>query len=370
MFSEHAPRPRMQLHSHALKVTAQSTAASKLKAHSKSSNEKLPQAMTVTERILTTSKPMNSTRKLNTIVPSVNRPGCDIRNLQAAKPLPKPTYASQIATKSKTTLNLHPLRKMEPMKAAGDLLMKSFGKRPNDNSLRASGLATCKSTSVSASRSTFYGNNAAVAAEPQPFSATPRPTNGTQTSFVNISAQLFAQDRRSKSSSVEVAEKTRRLERAIQNLDQLLQQASSFSASFSRPESKLNKNMSEMLLEVDELIQSHNRESQRDIRPLNALSTCAQSFSNLNSESLQQNQKAERRPALSLTKTQSASVFQTSTKPHARTSPLAASPFNTHTGTALARKSGILNAGLDGRSTNVSKRDLPPVSIAVSSVHC
>ncbi|KAI8829260.1 regulator of chromosome condensation 1/beta-lactamase-inhibitor protein II [Chytriomyces cf. hyalinus JEL632] len=107
---------------------------------------------------------------------------------------------------------------------AEDSLMKSFGKRPNDYSLRESDLASCKTTSVS--QSTFSANKAAVAAEPQ-----------------------------------------------------------------SKPPGKL---------------------------------------SNLNSESLQKNQKAERRLVLSL---QSATVFQTSPKPHARTPPLAASlkTFNTHT---------------------------------------
>ncbi|KAJ3238815.1 hypothetical protein HDU77_011467 [Chytriomyces hyalinus] len=323
--------------------------------------------MTLAERTLKTIKPMNSTRKLNTSVPSVPRPGCDIRNLEPAKSLPKPTYA-------------------EPRKAAEDLLTKSFVKRPIDHSLRASDLATYKSSS-SASRSTFSGNKAAVAAEPQskppgkraltstpssmhptafklpksaehseiesldtsgfvqdspmttllpttPFSTTPHPTTGTQPSVVNISTPLHAQERRSEPVSVEVAEKPRKLHRVIQNLDQLLQQASSSAASFSPPESQLKKNMSDMLLELDELIQSHNRESQRDVRPLKALSKYSQSVTNLNSESLQQKKKAER-PALSLRKIQSASVIQTSTKPHhARTPPLAASPktFNTRTG--------------------------------------
>ncbi|KAJ3380842.1 hypothetical protein HDU80_002000, partial [Chytriomyces hyalinus] len=376
----------MPLSSRAPKLNAQSTAAKKLKAHSKSFSENLPKAMTAAEKNLKTSKPVNSTRNLN----SVPRPCCDIRHLHPAKPLPKPTYASQIATKSTTTSNQHAHHKLGPRKAAEDSLMKSFGKHPNDYSLCASDVATYKSSS-SVSRSTFFGNKAAVAAEPQskplgkrvltstpssmhptvfkfpksaeysdieslntsgfvqdspmatsllttPFSTTSRPTTGTQTSFVNSSAQLEIEERRINSSSVEVAEKPRRLERAIQNLDQLLQQASNGVASFSRQESKLKENMSEMLLEVDELIQSHNSESQCDRR----------SVSNLNSELLQQRSKPER-PTLSLRKTQSASVIQTSTKPHlARTPPLAASRKTFNTRAPLAGMSDILNADLDG----------------------
>ncbi|KAJ3259247.1 Regulator of chromosome condensation [Chytriomyces hyalinus] len=391
----------MALSSNAPKLNAHSTAANKLMAHSKSSSEKLPEAMTLAERTLKTIKPVNSTTKQTTSVHSVPRPGCDIRHLHPAKPLPKPTYASQIATKSTTTSNQHAPRKLGPRKAAEDSLMKSFGKHPNDYSLCASDVATYKSSS-SVSRSAFFGNKAAVAAEPQSkppgkraltstsssmhptvfkfpkgaeysdteslntsgfvqdspmaasllttlFSTTSRPTTGTQTSFVNSSAQLHIQERRSNSSSVEVAEKPRRLERAIQNLDQLLQQASSGAVSFSRQESKLKKNMSEMLLEVDELIQSHNRESQCDMR----------SIINLNSELLQQKSKPER-PTLSLRKTQSASVIQTSTKPHlARTPPLATSRKTFNTRTALAGMSDILNAELDGRSINVNKSCKP-----------
>ncbi|KAJ3381552.1 hypothetical protein HDU80_001811, partial [Chytriomyces hyalinus] len=306
----------MPLSSNAPKLNAQSTAANKLKAHSKSSNEKSPKAMTLAERTLKTVKPMNSTTKLDNSVRSVPRSGCDIRKLEPAKSLPKPTYASQIDTKPKTTLNFYPLRKREPRKAVEDLLKKSSGKHPNNHSLRASDLSTVKSSS-SVSRSTFSANRAAVAAEPQskppgkraltsglslmhptafklpksaerseieslntsgfvqdspmatsllttPFSTTPHSTTGTQPSVVKVSAQLHPQERRSEPVLVEVAEKQLRLERAIQNLDQLLQQASSCAASFSRPESKLKKNISDILLEVDELIQSHDRESQRD----------------------------------------------------------------------------------------------------------